>query len=188
MTTMTQPMTAAAPVDAPPFTLQPAEGWTERGQRAVLYLLTHGEFSTFRLDDDTLEAAYHGAGIAATGRQLPADVAETLATLERSLRQILAARRRDRAERDARLQAMFDAADAAQLAAGAPIEAAGDSGSQGPSAGSQGSGGSKVPNVPRPKPGAPPAAVVTPPAPPVPQVPIYVPAPALSTVSADDLF
>lgn len=138
----------------PPFALPAGEGWTDRGVRAVLYLLSHGPFSVFMLDDDTLEAAYHGAGVAATAPQLPADVAETLARLQRDLRGDVARRERLRQERDARLQALFDAADQ-QTATPAPIVA--PAAPQPPPAPpSNGGGGSKVPRTPKPN-GQPPA-------------------------------
>jgi len=185
----------AMPMMPPPFppAAGAAEGFTDRGLRAVLYLLTHGALGATTLavgmlDDDTVEAAYHAAGVAATGRQLPADIAETLAGLQAELRGAVARRQRDRAERDQRLQALFDAADG-QTPSPAPIVVP-EASSQAGGASSQGGGGSKVPAKPKPGPVRPSDGAALTPARPVlapALAPPVVLAPA-GVAAADDLF
>lgn len=133
---------------------QPDETPADWGRRALLFVMQHGEFSTWRLDDRTLEAAHHAAGLAQTGRQLPADVVAHLATLQRHLRALVAARAADKRVRLAALQALIDAgaADPLPAADASPSEPA-DSGTGRPG---NGGGGSKVPRQPRPQ-GHPPA-------------------------------
>lgn len=155
MTTTTTAQPTLSPDSFPAFAGQlPNEGWRPYGLRAFVYLLTHGEAASVRLDLDALNAA----GDVATGpdlvyRTTPAQVLARYTALQRYAR--TAARVR-RAELWTRLQAL-EAASAPEAAEGGPagdVAPAGQPDAQNGQAGSgQGGGGAKVPR--RPKPNAP---------------------------------
>jgi hypothetical protein len=148
MTTQTATLTTGAELAPPPFARQAAgESTADYGRRAMFYALQLAPWFA-PLDDAGLEAGSDAVTEAVTAKGISETTLRQLNSLQQSLRRQLAGRQRDRAERDRRLQELFDLAAGAQ---GAAVDVDAQAGSQGPAAGSQGGGGSKVPRAPRPK-------------------------------------
>lgn len=151
----------ALAIETQPTWLPAAAGdsQTATGRRAVVFLLQHGQYASWQLDDLTVEMAAAACSVlAADARRDDVATVETLADLQGYLRSI---------SRGRALAAALaaEATEATQGPAEAPI--ASPAPSQGPTTG-QGGGGSKVPRKPRPGKGGPaaglpvPAAVVAP--------------------------
>jgi hypothetical protein len=152
---MTTTMTTTLTVP-PVFETPATDSYTGLGRAGLTYLLTHGETSSWRLDDQALAAAADYASIACTAKGISVPAVERIMRVAEYLRGRLAARR---AAYQASLEALraLVALDQGEEASAPPAA------SQGPAAGSQGGGGgAKVPRKPRPTPGAPAAGLPVP--------------------------
>lgn len=184
-TTTATTTTPAAPLTPTFAPRAPGEAAPDYGRRALLFLLEHGVWSTWRLDDDALDRATHAALQALTARGIAPETISLLCATQDHLRGIAAARRTDRAARQAALEALAGEGQADGLpAVPAPSLGQPDAGS----GSSGGGGGAKVPRKPLPTRGGPSAGLALPaPVPPMVAAPVLQAVPAL-TLAADDLF
>ena len=108
----------------PPF--DPAASYAATGRTALFYLLSHGETSSYMLDDASLSAAADYVSTAQTARDISAPAIARLTALQAALRGVLRHRQQLREATRLQFAAMFETFDAAMVADVAPAAAVPD--------------------------------------------------------------